>query len=145
VHYETSNFGKPDYFSKHNSSYWQGKSYIGIGPSAHSYNKTQRRWNISNNSKYIQSIQNDVLPTAIETLSIQNQYNEYVMTGLRTIWGVSFDKIDAEFGTVYKGHLLNSAKKFIDNGLLIMENEILITSEKGKFLVDGIASELFMI
>ena len=145
VHYETSNFGKPDYFSKHNSSYWQGKSYIGIGPSAHSFNKTQRSWNVSNNTKYIQSIQNHVLPSTVETLSIQNQYNEYVMTGLRTIWGISVDKIEVTFGTTYKSHLLNSAKKFIDNGVLIIENEVLMTSEKGKFLVDGIASELFMI
>ena len=145
VHYETSNFGKPDYFSKHNSSYWQGKSYLGIGPSAHSFNKMQRRWNISNNTKYIESIQNRVLPNTVETLSIQNQYNEYVMTRLRTIWGISVYKVEMQFGTAYKSHLINSATKFIDNGLLIIENEVLMTTEKGKFLVDGIASELFMI
>ena len=145
VHYEISNFGKPYYFSKHNSSYWQGKSYIGIGPSAHSFNKTQRSWNVSNNTKYIQSIQNGVLPTTIETLTIQDQYNEYVMTGLRTIWGVSITRVASDFGIDYKFHLLIAAKSFIENGKLIIVNETIIISEKGKFLVDGIASELFMI
>ena len=86
-----------------------------------------------------------MLPNTVETLSIQNQYNEYVMTRLRTIWGISVYKVEMQFGTAYKSHLINSATKFIDNGLLIIENEVLMTTEKGKFLVDGIASELFMI
>jgi len=145
VHYEISNFGKPDFFSKHNTSYWQGKSYLGIGPSAHSFNKTQRSWNIANNTKYIQSIQEDVLPNTIETLSVQDQYNEYVMTGLRTIWGVSITKIEKDFGVVYKTHLLQSSEKFVEQNLLQIKNEKIITTHKGKFLVDGLASEIFMI
>ena len=165
VHYEISNFGKPNYFSKHNTSYWKGKSYLGIGPSAHSFNKTERSWNVANNSKYIKTIQNNELPNTVETLSKNDQYNEYIMTGLRIIWGVSFDKIENDFGEDYLNHLKKGSKNFIDKGLLVIEDKvqqsvsfqkttsplspcnehILKTTQKGKFLVDGIASELFMI
>jgi oxygen-independent coproporphyrinogen-3 oxidase len=149
VHYEISNFGKPDYFSKHNSSYWQGKHYLGIGPSAHSFNGKQRSWNVSNNTKYIQSITKNELPNTVEILSIKDQYNEYVMTGLRTIWGVSLNKIEKEFGEDYKSHLLLNAEKFIDKNLLVIASKNsqshLMTTQKGKFLVDGMASELFIL
>ena len=152
VHYEVSNFGKPHYFSKHNTSYWQGKSYMGIGPSAHSFNKNQRSWNVANNSKYIQSIENNSLPNTIEIVSIKNQFNEYIMTGLRTIWGVSLYKIKTTFGENYLQHLKKNSEKFIHENLLVItefnanENlRILKTTQKGKFLVDGIAADLFMI
>ena len=149
IHYEISNFGKPDYFSKHNTSYWQGKTYLGIGPSAHSFNENQRSWNVSNNTKYIKTIQDNRLPSTIETLTVQNQYNEYVMTGLRTIWGISIDKIEVEFGKKYATYILDTSAKFIKQGLLSIDKEnnssVILTTEKGKFLVDGIASELFMI
>ncbi|HLW41636.1 MAG TPA: radical SAM family heme chaperone HemW, partial [Flavobacterium sp.] len=98
VHYELSNFGKPDYFSKNNSAYWLGKKYLGIGPSAHSFDGKNRSWNIANNSLYIQAIQKNELPNETETLSIQDRYNEYIMTGLRTIWGVSVFSVEHEFG-----------------------------------------------
>jgi len=146
VHYEISNFGKPNFFSKHNTSYWQGKKYIGIGPSAHSFSGTHRSWNIANNAKYIKELAQNKLPNEIEKLSKEDQFNEYLMTGLRTIWGVSLDKIEKEF----KNQLLVSSKKFIDEGLL----EIVVTSsgveklkttKKGKFLADGLASELFIV
>ena len=145
VHYEISNFGKPKYFSKHNTSYWLGDRYLGIGPSAHSFNGVQRSWNISNNVKYIQSISEYKLPQEIENLSKNDRFNEYVMTGLRTIWGVSMDKIDVDFDQNYKVRLLKTAQKYIDEGLLINDDQILKTTQKGKFLADGIASELFMI
>jgi len=155
VHYEISNFGKPAYFSKHNTSYWQGKKYIGIGPSAHSFNKTHRSWNVANNAKYIKSLQENVLPNEIEELSINDQFNEYIMTGLRTIWGVSLIKIEQDFGVAYKTRLLKAADKFIQQELLVVtssdidENqncgEKLKTTQKGKFLADGLASELFII
>lgn len=149
VHYEISNFGKTNYFSKHNTSYWQGKPYLGIGPSAHSFSGTQRSWNVSNNTKYITSILNHTLPNTIETLTVKDQYNEYVMTGLRTVWGVSLDKVEHDFGLDYKNHLLKNAQQFIDNQLLVISKNnnmsILTTTQKGKFLVDGIASELFLI
>jgi len=147
VHYEISNFGKPDYFSKHNSSYWKGKMYLGIGPSAHSFNGKARSWNISNNTKYIKSIESSKLPSDVEELSKTDRFNEYIMTSLRTIWGVSLVTIETEFGLDLKQHLLKASQKYIDNGLLETsrdKSELLIT-KKGKFLVDGITSDLFMI
>ncbi|NMH87213.1 radical SAM family heme chaperone HemW [Flavivirga algicola] len=154
VHYEISNFGKPHYFSKHNTSYWQGKPYLGIGPSAHSFNGNQRSWNVSNNLKYIKAIQNNKLPNTVEILSKKDQYNEYIMTGLRTVWGVSLNKIEREFGNLFLKQLRVSSEKFIKDGSLVVARgldedqnniETLITTQKGKFLVDGIASELFIL
>lgn len=145
IHYELSNFGKPNYFSKNNSAYWLGKKYVGIGPSAHSFNGTNRSWNIANNSLYIQSIQKNELPNETENLRVQDRYNEYVMTGLRTIWGVSLDRIENEFGTNYKDYLLKEVRRFIDNEQLQLVNNVLKTTVKGKFFCDGIASELFWV
>ena len=145
IHYELSNFGKENYFSKNNSSYWLGKKYIGIGPSAHSYNGISRSWNIANNSLYIKSIQENKLPLTSEELTKEDSYNEYIMTGLRTIWGVSLEKIKAEFGQDFSDYLNQQSQRFIDDGLLIVENQTLKTTKKGKFLCDGIASDLFLV
>lgn len=145
VHYELSNFGKPNYFSQNNSAYWLGKKYIGIGPSAHSYDGINRSWNVSNNSLYIKSMQESKLPSEVETLSITDRYNEYVMTGLRTVWGVSLERIVKEFGKEYLEYLLQNAQRFLDDKKLILENDILKTTKKGKFFCDGIASDLFKI
>ena len=145
VHYELSNFGKEGYFSKNNSAYWQGKSYLGIGPSAHSFNGKQRGWNVSNNSKYIKAIEQNELPIEIETLTQTDQYNEYIMTGLRTIWGVSLHKVEKDFGIVFKDYLIEHSEVFINQHLLYIEGEHLRVTKKGQFLCDGIASELFKI
>jgi len=145
VNYEISNFGKEGYFSTNNTSYWQGKKYMGIGPSAHSYNGSKRGWNISNNSKYIKAINQDILPLEEETLTITDRYNEYVMTGLRTIWGISLKKIQTEFGNSYYKYLLEQSDKHIKEGLLFTDRDMLCVTKKGKFLCDGIASDLFMI
>lgn len=150
IQYEISNFGKPNYFSKHNTSYWQGKWYLGIGPSAHSFIGDLRSWNVSNNVKYIRALQKSELPLTTEALSEKDKFNEYIMTGLRTIWGASFNKIEADFGAIFLEHLSGVSAKFIKEGLLVfdLENEgakTLMVTKKGKFLVDGIASELFMI
>jgi oxygen-independent coproporphyrinogen-3 oxidase len=150
VQYEISNFGKPAYFSKHNTSYWLGEKYLGIGPSAHSFNGTQRSWNISNNTKYIKSIEQGILPLEIENLTIENKFNEMIMTGLRTIWGVSFNKIESEFGVEILQNLKKNAQPFVEQGLLEIQtdeafNLTLKTTKKGKFLADGIASDLFII
>ena len=145
IHYELSNFGKENYFSKNNSSYWLGKKYIGIGPSAHSYDGKNRGWNISNNSLYIKSIQENKLPIEIETLTKTDRYNEYIMTGLRTIWGVSLERIEQEFGKTYLDYLNRQAAKFIEDYLLFVDDNILRTTKKGKFLSDGIASDLFLL
>jgi len=146
VHYELSNFGKPDYFSKNNSAYWLGKKYIGIGPSAHSYDGVNRGWNVSNNTLYIKSIEEGKLPIEIETLTKKDRYNEYIMTGLRTIWGVSLERIEKEFGIKYLEYLQKQIQRFLDDNLLeIDDDSILKTTKKGKFLCDGIASDLFLL
>jgi len=145
VHYELSNFGKPDYFSKHNTSYWQGKSYLGIGPSAHSFNGSQRSWNVRNNSTYIKSLTNEVLPLEVETLSMTDKYNEYVMTGLRTIWGVSLQKVEQDFGTSFKNYLLEQSQKHLDKHLLYIDGDKILVTKKGKFLIDAITSDVFKI
>ena len=145
IHYELSNFGKENYFSKNNSAYWLGKKYIGIGPSAHSYDGISRSWNISNNTIYLNSLEENKLPNEIEILSKTDRYNEYIMTGLRTIWGVSLDRIEKEFGTTYLEYLTNQAQKFLDDNLLSIEENVLKATKKGKFLTDGMASDLFLV
>lgn len=145
VNYETSNFGKLGYFSINNTAYWQGKTYMGIGPSAHSFDGKRRGWNIRNNSKYIQKIVQSELPITYEVLSNIDRYNEYVMTGLRTIWGVSFNRIKKEFGAQYLAYITEHSKRFINEGLLELTDNKLLTTSKGKFLADGIAAELFML
>ncbi|MGV9003345.1 radical SAM family heme chaperone HemW [Flavobacterium sp.] len=145
IHYELSNFGKENYFSKNNSSYWLGKKYIGIGPSAHSYNGVSRSWNVSNNTVYLKSIAEKKLPSESEILTKTDRYNEYVMTGLRTIWGVSLDRIEKEFGKSYLDYLKQQSAKYIEDNLLFIEDNILRTTKSGKFLGDGIASDLFYL
>ncbi|HEY6143847.1 MAG TPA: radical SAM family heme chaperone HemW [Flavobacterium sp.] len=145
IHYELSNFGKENYFSKNNSAYWLGKKYLGIGPSAHSYDGISRSWNVANNSIYLKSLAENKLPNEIEILSKTDRYNEYIMTGLRTIWGVSLGRIEQEFGNDYLNYLQKQSRKFIDDELLSVENNILKPTPKGKFLTDGIASDLFYL
>lgn len=145
IHYELSNFGKQGYFSQNNTAYWLGKKYLGIGPSAHSYNGSSRSWNIANNTLYLKSMQNNELPSETEILTMTDRYNEYVMTGLRTIWGVSAARVKNEFGTLYYDYLHKQSKHFITNGLLYFDDGVLKTTPKGKFLADGIASDLFFI
>lgn len=145
IHYELSNFGKENYFSRNNSSYWLGKKYIGIGPSAHSYNGICRSWNVSNNSLYLKSIAKNILPSETETLTITDRYNEYVMTGLRTIWGISLNRIEQEFGKTYLDYLNQQAAKYIEDHLLFVDDNVLRTTKNGKFFSDGIASDLFLL
>jgi oxygen-independent coproporphyrinogen-3 oxidase len=145
VHYELSNFGKENYFSQNNSAYWLGKKYLGIGPSAHSYDGVSRSWNVSNNALYLKAIQNEELPNEIEKLTLEDRYNEYVMTGLRTIWGVSLVRIEQEFGIEFLNYLKQQSQKFINDGLLSIADDILRPTLKGKFLTDGIASDLFYL
>ncbi|MDL2141286.1 radical SAM family heme chaperone HemW [Flavobacterium tructae] len=145
IHYELSNFGKEGYFSKNNSAYWLGKKYIGIGPSAHSFDGHKRGWNVANNALYLKAIQHDELPIETEILTVSDRYNEYIMTGLRTIWGVSLERIENEFGSEYLNYLLKQSQKFLTDDLLSIENNILRPTLKGKFLTDGIASDLFYL
>lgn len=144
IQYELSNFGKVGYFSKHNSAYWTGKSYLGIGPSAHSFNGFSRSWNVANNPKYIKSIIQNELPLSTEILTITNQFNEFIMTGLRTIFGVSLTEIEHRFGAMHKNHLIKQLNKHLQlQHVVISENTIFITP-KGRFLTDAILTDLFL-
>ena len=146
IQYELSNFGKPDYFSKHNTSYWQGKPYIGIGPSAHSFSGTQRSWNISNNAKYINFLNKGKLALETENLTVKDRYNEYIMTRLRTIWGVDLDKINADFGIEFFNYFTDKSSKYLKNNTLykINDNGIGVKPES-YFLIDGIIADLFYL
>lgn len=145
IHYELSNFGKLGYFSRNNSAYWLGEKYLGIGPSAHSYDGISRSWNIANNSLYVKAIAKDELPFEKEVLSTTDRYNEAIMTGLRTVWGISLTRIETEFGKEYLDYLLGNSRPFVDQELLTIENDVLKTTLKGKFLADGLASDLFFV
>lgn len=143
--YEFSNFCLPGYESQNNSAYWDGIPYLGIGPSAHSFNGNSRSWNVSNNTIYCKNIEQGVLPSEKEILTIQDRYNEYIMTGLRTAKGVSLDYITEKFGNNYKTYLLEQAKNHLHSGLLIVENQTLKISKAGKFLGDKLSADLFKV
>ena len=142
-HYEISNFSKPGRRSKHNSSYWQGKKYYGFGPAAHSYDGIKRKWNISNNALYIQSLKKNSIPSEEETLTSTQSINEYIMTSLRTIEGLDLEKINSLFGTNHVNQLLNASKKYIQSEKIIQQNNRLILTRQGKLFADGIAADLF--
>ena len=138
-HYEISNFAKPGFRSRHNSSYWQGKKYLGLGPSAHSFNGESRQWNISNNNTYIESLEKNEIPFEKEILTPSQKANEYIMTSLRTMEGLDINKIPEAMSR----DLRITSKKFIESGkLTLKENKLLLTRE-GKLFADGIAADLF--
>jgi oxygen-independent coproporphyrinogen-3 oxidase len=143
-HYEISNFAKPSFRSKHNSSYWQSKKYYGFGPSAHSYdgNKT-RRWNIANNALYISSLQKNTLPYEEEILTPTQQLNEYIMTALRTIEGIDLDMVKEKFGKEVSTKLEVQSEKYMSTNKITLVNNKLILTNEGKFFADGIAADLF--
>ncbi len=145
-HYEISNFGKPGFHSKHNSAYWKSHEYLGIGPSAHSFNgRTERSWNIANNKLYINSLNENKLPKETEILTEKERYNEMLMIGLRTSWGVDLAALESNFGEEILAHFQQSIQARVEDGILIRENNHLKIPEKNWFLADGIASDLFMV
>lgn len=144
-HYEISNFAKPGYRSRHNSSYWSGKEYLGLGPSAHSFNGESRQWNVANNSLYIKAIEMGEVPATKEALSMTQQLNEYIMTSLRTIEGLSLQKIKDTFGTKNHNTLLQGLAPHITQQHLVIDGDFVRTTTKGKLYADGIAADLFII
>ncbi|UIR58037.1 radical SAM family heme chaperone HemW [Sphingobacterium sp. SRCM116780] len=143
--YEISNFAKNGMYAKHNTSYWKGKHYLGIGPSAHSFNGNSRSWNIANNAKYIHDISENTLPLETENLSTHDRLNEYTMTSLRTMWGINLVVVEDKFGTDVKNQLLKIAEEFIYNKQLThLENQLTLT-DAGKLMADHIMSELFIV
>ena len=143
--YEISNFAKDGKYAIHNTNYWMNKPYIGIGPSAHSFNQTERSWNIANNILYAEAIEKNELPMETEVLSIANKLNEYVMTSLRTKWGCSLNYIESNFGYKYAEQILQQAYPHIQKNHLTKEGNTLLVSKAGKFFSDGIASDLFLL
>lgn len=144
-HYEISNFGKPGFFSQHNSSYWKNIPYIGIGPSAHSFNGDSRQWNISSNAAYVKAIQQNEIPAEVEMLSLKNKYNEYMMTGLRTQWGVNANQISSRFGESYVADFLSQIKEYVESGHVQVQGENYLLSTAGKLIADRIAASTFVV
>ncbi len=144
-HYELSNFAKHGWYSKNNSAYWQGIPYIGVGPSAHSFDGKKRSWNIRNNIQYVKNIGAHSPISEEEILTTVDRYNEYVMTGLRTIWGIDLKKVKSEFGDSFEAYLLMQSQKYLVQQLLFIDDSILKVSRKGRFLSDGISADLFML
>ena len=143
-HYEISNFARPGFRSRHNSSYWQNEKYIGIGPSAHSYNGVERSWNIANNQAYIRSLQQSILPEESETLTPSQKLNEYIMTSLRTIEGLDLDFVENAFSPGEKARIAKQLEKRIDKDDYFQQKSKIVLTQKGKLFADRIAVELFV-
>jgi len=141
-HYEISNFAKPGMHSKHNSNYWRGVKYLGIGPSAHSFNGETRQWNVANNAKYIQSLQTGKTPAETEILSETDRLNEYIMTSLRTIWGLDLKKLNT-IAPASANQLLIEAEKYFDKEWISRKDDVIYLTPGGKLYADHIAAELF--
>jgi oxygen-independent coproporphyrinogen III oxidase len=145
VHYEISNFCKEGFYSRHNSSYWKKEKYIGLGPSAHSYDGESRQWNIANTPLYNKALHSGSLDFEKENLTEEQKYNEYILTTLRTIWGTDLKSMEKEFGNVFSDHCLQEAQKHLEEANLIMKENKLFLTEKGKLIADKISSDLFLV
>ena len=145
-HYELSNFGKPNYYSINNSNYWTGKPYLGIGPGAHSFDgKNTRCWNVSNNQLYVKKIKNNVLPITKETLKQKERFNEYVMTRLRTMWGISLEEVTTQFGVHFSNYVEKQTNKHLLTNNVYWDGDSLKIKKHARFLTDGIASDFFIL
>ena len=142
-HYEISNFAKPGHRSKHNSSYWHGTHYLGLGPSAHSFNGNSRQWNVANNQQYIQSLEQAIIPFEKEELTETQQLNEYIMTSLRLMEGCDLHFINQKFGAASVAVIQQEAAVFLNDGRLFENDQHLILTKEGKLFADRIASDLF--
>jgi len=145
VHYEISNFGKEGFFSSHNTAYWKNKHYLGVGPSAHSFNGSSRQWNIASNKQYIEKVNTNSSYFEIETLTNAQQYNEYVFTALRTMWGVDLNYISTQFGIEAQQYFEKQVINWIKQEKIKQQNNNLTLTEKGKLYADAIASDLFIV
>ena len=144
-HYEISNFCLPDLHSRHNSSYWTGKKYLGCGPSAHSYDGTSRQWNVASLEAYIHGITNGNPDYEIEELDLYTRYNDYVITSIRTCWGMSLSRLRTEYGEEIYRYCLRMARPYIEHGLLEKKENILKLTKAGIFISDGIMSDLLWV
>jgi oxygen-independent coproporphyrinogen-3 oxidase len=142
-HYEISNFARKEMYSKHNTAYWQQKKYNGVGPSAHSYNGVSRSWNVSNNHLYVKSLTQGKLANEVEILSEKDKVNEYIMTGLRTKWGINLSNINN--GQLNLTEFNEGVAQFLEQGYLTKKETVLTLTSKGKHIADRIASDLFIV
>lgn len=143
--YEVSNFAKNGAYSKHNTAYWQGTPYLGIGPSAHSFMNNGRSWNVANNAKYMKEVEQGVLPSTSEVLSKTDRFNEWVMTGLRTKWGIDLAVTMERFDVDVKKRYSKKIEKMLKLELATIDNEVLRLTPQGLFMADGIAADLFIL
>lgn len=144
-HYEISNFAKNGLYSKHNTSYWQGEKYLGVGPAAHSFDGNDRALNIASIPKYIAAIEEGNPKVEVEKLDVASRYNDFILTGLRTMWGIDLNELDKKFGTKYLEFCLKNAKKYINLEDVILENSKMKLTSKGIFISDGIMSDLMWV
>jgi putative oxygen-independent coproporphyrinogen III oxidase len=144
IHYEISNFAPEGFFSSHNSAYWKQVLYLGLGPSAHSFNGVSRQWNVSNVRKYLTSINKGMVPFEREELGNITMFNEYVMTSLRTMWGIDLDFVERRFNKELSDYLVNISDRFVKYGLIINDKKTLVLTDQGKMISDNIISELLM-
>lgn len=144
-HYEISNFCKPGMYSRHNTSYWQGIPYLGCGPSAHSFDGDSREWNVASLNQYLSSVEQGQRQHETEQLDTQTRYNEYIITGLRTMWGISTEELKSKFGDRLWKYCLKQAKPYLENGKLKLHNDRLKLTREGIFVSDGIMSDLLEI
>jgi oxygen-independent coproporphyrinogen-3 oxidase len=144
IHYEISNFGKQGYFSVHNSNYWKQVNYLGLGPSAHSFNGYSRQWNIRDVKKYVKAVTSGSLLVEREDLDKKTRFNEYIMTSLRTMWGIDLDYVERTFDKEGYDYVVNLSGKLIDYGLMKQENKTLVLTNQGKMISDNIISELMV-
>ncbi len=144
IQYEISNFCKEGYYSIHNTNYWRQEPYLGLGPSAHSYNGDSRQWNISDLQAYLRSLDKDEIPVTFENLTLKDRYNEYIMTSLRTMWGVNMDFVEENINKESRDYLNNLATRFVKYGMMTKQGNQLILTDQGKMISDNIISELMM-
>jgi oxygen-independent coproporphyrinogen-3 oxidase len=144
IHYEISNFGKPGYFSIHNSNYWKQVSYLGLGPSAHSFNGYSRQWNVRDVKKYVKAVDSGSLLFEREELDKKTRFNEYIMTSLRTMWGIDLDYVEKAFDKEGYDYVVNLSGKMVDYGLMKQENKTLVLTNQGKMISDNIISGLML-
>ncbi len=145
IHYEISNFAKEGFFSQHNTNYWRHEKYLGIGPSAHSFDLSARQWNIANNTRYVEALENDTLPFEKEIITPGIGYNDYLLTSLRTMWGAKLTHITEKYGQKFADYFIQQSGKFIANGEMVREEDDFVLSRKGKFMSDYIISDLMFV
>ena len=145
IHYEISNFGKEGFFSNHNTAYWKNKHYLGVGPSAHSFNGNSRQWNVASNKKYIENVNSNNSYFEVEQLNNTQKYNEYIFTALRTIWGVKLEYITNQFGKEPLAYFNNQVTKWVSQEKIKIDGNTYTLTKEGKLYADSIALDLFMV